>query len=58
MSTTKTIVIIGAGPAGLAALKAVLETPQFASGLWTPIVFESRSDVGGVWYIFIVEYDD
>ncbi|KAF5314579.1 hypothetical protein D9611_007058 [Ephemerocybe angulata] len=45
----KTIAIIGAGPAGLAALKSVLETQHYKDGLWNPIVFESRSEVGGVW---------
>jgi len=45
----KAIVIVGAGPAGLAALKEVLDAPQFKSGEWTPIVFEEREDIGGVW---------
>ncbi|KAG2008749.1 flavin-containing monooxygenase/FMO family protein [Coprinopsis cinerea AmutBmut pab1-1] len=45
----KKIAIIGAGPAGLAALKAVLESPQYKAGLWETIVFESRSSLGGVW---------
>ncbi|KAJ2914820.1 hypothetical protein MD484_g5611, partial [Candolleomyces efflorescens] len=48
-ATQKTIVIIGAGPTGLAALKAVLDTPQCKAGLWKPIVFEARGSVGGVW---------
>lgn len=43
--------IIGTGPAGLAALKTLLETPQYRAGKWIPIVFEAREDVGGVWYI-------
>lgn len=46
----RNIVIIGAGPSGLAALKCVLDTAQFKEGLWTPVVFEARNDVGGVWY--------
>ncbi|KAJ2925427.1 hypothetical protein H1R20_g11720, partial [Candolleomyces eurysporus] len=50
-ATPKTIVIIGAGPTGLAALKAVLDTPQCKAGLWKPILFESRATVGGVWYV-------
>ncbi|KAF9467825.1 hypothetical protein BDZ94DRAFT_1287499 [Collybia nuda] len=45
----KTICIIGAGPAGLAALKVILDTPQFKSGLWSPVVYESRDKIGGVW---------
>lgn len=45
----KAICVIGAGPAGLAALKAVLDTPQYKRGLWKPVAFEARDDVGGVW---------
>ncbi|KAL0568078.1 monooxygenase [Marasmius crinis-equi] len=46
---TKRICVIGGGPSGLAALKAILDTPQFKDGLWTPVLFEAREDVGGVW---------
>ncbi|KIY61715.1 FAD/NAD(P)-binding domain-containing protein [Cylindrobasidium torrendii FP15055 ss-10] len=45
----KTIAIIGGGPAGLAALKTVLDTDEFKAGLWHPTVFEAREKVGGVW---------
>ncbi|KAF9445532.1 FAD/NAD(P)-binding domain-containing protein [Macrolepiota fuliginosa MF-IS2] len=38
-----------AGPVGLAALKAVLDSEQFKSGEWVPVAFESREDIGGVW---------
>ncbi|KAF9568666.1 FAD/NAD(P)-binding domain-containing protein [Agrocybe pediades] len=42
--------IIGAGPAGLAALKAVLDSPQYKACLWdNPIALEAKSNVGGVW---------
>ncbi|KAF8962628.1 hypothetical protein BDZ97DRAFT_2021939 [Flammula alnicola] len=47
--STKHIGIIGAGPAGLAALKSVLDTPQYKAGLWIPTAFEARENVGGVW---------
>ncbi|KAF7763523.1 hypothetical protein Agabi119p4_8060 [Agaricus bisporus var. burnettii] len=43
----KQIGIIGAGPAGLAALKSVLDCK---AANWRPIVFESREEVGGVWF--------
>ncbi|KAJ7634785.1 hypothetical protein FB45DRAFT_790150, partial [Roridomyces roridus] len=43
------IAIVGAGPSGLAALKTILDTPQFKAGLWTPIALEARQNVGGVW---------
>ncbi|KAF5314587.1 hypothetical protein D9611_007056 [Ephemerocybe angulata] len=49
----RTIAIIGAGPAGLAALKSVLETQHYKDGLWNPIVFELRSAVGGVCSVFM-----
>lgn len=42
----KQIGIIGAGPAGLAALKSVLDCK---AANWLPVVFESREEVGGVW---------
>jgi cation diffusion facilitator CzcD-associated flavoprotein CzcO len=45
----KTIGIIGAGPAGLAALKAVLDSQQYRAGQWSPVVLESREELGGVW---------
>ncbi|KDR80130.1 hypothetical protein GALMADRAFT_277404 [Galerina marginata CBS 339.88] len=41
--------IIGVGPAGLAALKTVLDTPQYKAGVWIPTAFEARPNVGGVW---------
>ncbi|KIJ69057.1 hypothetical protein HYDPIDRAFT_172541 [Hydnomerulius pinastri MD-312] len=47
---TKRICVVGAGPAGLAALKAISETPYFTSGSWNIIAYEARSKVGGVWF--------
>ena len=49
MPQSKRICIIGAGPTGLAALQAVLESPQYSSGQWEPTLFEQKADVGGVW---------
>ena len=51
VSAAKAICIVGAGPVGLAALKAVLDSPQYKAGYWKPTAFESRDDIGGVWYI-------
>jgi hypothetical protein len=48
-STMKTICIIGAGAGGLAALRAILDSPQYKAGLWNPTVFEARHQVGGIW---------
>ncbi|KAH9478506.1 Thiol-specific monooxygenase [Psilocybe cubensis] len=48
--TPKRIGIIGAGPAGLAALKSILESPEYALGQWVPTVFETSHTVGGVWH--------
>jgi len=45
----KTICVIGAGPAGLASLKIILDSPQYQAGLWKPTAFEARECVGGVW---------
>ncbi|KAI0078356.1 FAD/NAD(P)-binding domain-containing protein [Panus rudis PR-1116 ss-1] len=45
----KDICIIGAGPSGLAALKIILDHPAYKAGLWRPIAFEAREDVGGIW---------
>ncbi|KAJ7185569.1 hypothetical protein C8R46DRAFT_382260 [Mycena filopes] len=47
---SKTICIIGAGAAGLAALRAILDTPQYKSGSWKPLAIEARDRVGGVWF--------
>ncbi|KAJ3746720.1 FAD/NAD-P-binding domain-containing protein [Lentinula detonsa] len=44
----KRLCIIGAGPAGLAALKIILDTPQYQSGAWVPVAYETRDQVGGV----------
>ena len=44
------ICIIGAGAAGLAALKSITETWQFKEKLWQVVAFETRDDIGGVWY--------
>ncbi|KXN92125.1 Flavin-containing monooxygenase FMO GS-OX-like 9 [Leucoagaricus sp. SymC.cos] len=46
----KTICIIGAGPAGLAALKTALDSEQFKAGNWIPVAFEAREEVGGIWF--------
>ncbi|TFK73464.1 FAD/NAD(P)-binding domain-containing protein [Pluteus cervinus] len=45
----KRICVIGAGPAGLAALKTVQDSPQYKAGRWTVDAYESRDDIGGVW---------
>ena len=47
----KAICIVGAGAAGLAVLKTVLDSPQYKAGYWKPTAFESRDAIGGVWYI-------
>lgn len=46
----RTICVIGAGPSGLAALKTILDSPEYAAGKWNPTVFEAREDIGGIWF--------
>lgn len=45
----KTICIIGAGPAGLAALKIIVASAQYDAGHWIPTAFETRDQIGGIW---------
>jgi cation diffusion facilitator CzcD-associated flavoprotein CzcO len=45
----KQICVIGAGAAGIAALKVIVDTPQYKSGTWRVVAFEARNKVGGVW---------
>ncbi|KAF7318927.1 hypothetical protein HMN09_00228500 [Mycena chlorophos] len=45
-----TIGIIGGGAGGLAALKAILDTPEFKSGTWKPMLFEAQTTIGGIWH--------
>jgi cation diffusion facilitator CzcD-associated flavoprotein CzcO len=49
MESPKRIVIIGAGAAGLVALKMLKETTQFKEGNWELLAFERREALGGVW---------
>jgi cation diffusion facilitator CzcD-associated flavoprotein CzcO len=48
-SSKKRIVIIGAGSAGLVALKTLREAKPFQRGEWEIIVFEQREALGGIW---------
>ncbi|KAF7985262.1 hypothetical protein HWV62_6391 [Athelia sp. TMB] len=45
----KSVAIIGAGSAGLAALKTFLDLPRETRGDWDIVLFEQRRDVGGIW---------
>lgn len=45
----KQICVIGAGAAGLAALKVIADMPQYKSGTWNVVAFEARNNVGGIW---------
>lgn len=51
---SKRICVIGAGPAGLAVLKYLSETSYFKTGSWSIVAYESRSKVGGIWYVLPV----
>ncbi|KAI0720723.1 FAD/NAD(P)-binding domain-containing protein [Cerioporus squamosus] len=45
----QSICVIGAGPAGLSALKIIKDSSQYQEGLWTATAFEARDNVGGIW---------
>ncbi|KAF7799806.1 hypothetical protein EIP86_011048 [Pleurotus ostreatoroseus] len=47
----KNICIIGAGPAGLGALKVIKEYPEYKKGLWKAVAFEAREAIGGIWCV-------
>jgi NADH dehydrogenase FAD-containing subunit len=49
----KKVAIIGAGPTGLAQLKNLLEVAKLPNAKYELQVriFESKPDVGGVWYV-------
>jgi cation diffusion facilitator CzcD-associated flavoprotein CzcO len=49
----KKVAIIGAGPSALAQLKNLLEVSKLPSAKYElqVTVYESKPDVGGVWYV-------
>jgi len=51
--TRKSVAIVGAGTAGLSALKALLDLPVETRVDWDIVLYEKRWDVGGVWYVFV-----
>jgi cation diffusion facilitator CzcD-associated flavoprotein CzcO len=48
-SLSKRIVVIGAGAAGLVAVKTLRSTPEFARGEWEILCLERRRALGGIW---------
>lgn len=52
LSGTLKICVIGGGAAGLAAVKVIKESDQFRDGKWDVVAYESRQDIGGVWYAY------
>ncbi|KAG8850896.1 hypothetical protein FRB91_008710 [Serendipita sp. 411] len=48
-SNRKRIAVIGAGPAGLVALKTLIATREYQDKRWEVIAFEQRTDIGGIW---------
>lgn len=48
-NVTKSIAIVGAGSAGLAVLKTILDLPEDVRSTWEIVLYEQRRDVGGVW---------
>ncbi|KAF8971415.1 hypothetical protein BDZ97DRAFT_1786402 [Flammula alnicola] len=45
----KSIAIVGAGSAGLAMFKTLLDLPERAQEGWEVVLYEERENVGGVW---------
>lgn len=50
VKSTKRIAIVGAGAAGIATLKAIMDLDEEVRRGWSIVAFEERSGVGGVWY--------
>ncbi len=48
-SSPKSIAIVGAGSAGLASLKTLLDLPAEVRQKWDIVLYEQRRDIGGVW---------
>ncbi|KAI6149276.1 hypothetical protein BKA82DRAFT_3976986 [Pisolithus tinctorius] len=46
---SKSVAIIGAGSAGLAMLKSLLDLPVETRADWDIVLYEKRGDVGGIW---------
>ncbi|KAJ6022588.1 hypothetical protein N7460_012983 [Penicillium canescens] len=44
---TKKVAIIGAGPSGLVTAKTLLH--NFPQGAFSPVIFDSRHEIGGLW---------
>lgn len=47
--SSKSIAIVGAGSAGLAILKTLLDLPYEVRQEWDIVLYEQRRQVGGVW---------
>lgn len=47
--TAKSIAIVGAGSAGLAMLKTLLDLPEETRRNWDIVLYEQRRNVGGIW---------
>lgn len=45
----KSIAIVGAGSAGLAMLKTLLDLSDSTRSGWNIVLFEQRHDLGGIW---------
>ncbi|EGN95030.1 hypothetical protein SERLA73DRAFT_77046 [Serpula lacrymans var. lacrymans S7.3] len=46
---SKSVAVVGAGSAGLAILKSLLDLPEDARKGWDIVLYEQRRDVGGIW---------
>lgn len=51
----KSIVVVGAGSAGLAMLKALTELPEETRQSLEFVLLEEREDVGGIWHVLLFQ---
>ena len=51
---TKRIAIVGAGAAGIATLKAIMDLDEEVRRGWDVVAFEEREGVGGLWYAYLI----
>ncbi len=57
-ATLKAVAIVGAGTAGLAMMKTLLDLPEAQRRSWNIVVFDRQSEVGGLWPVLFKRHTD